>query len=50
MRNKPRIDIAISNDLNVKLEKQKANKSKLIDFLLSEFFKNNDEIPKEFQK
>ncbi len=50
MRTKPKIDISISKKNDELLEKQMANKSLLIDHLLSEFFKNNNTVPQRFIK
>lgn len=50
MRTRPTISFTISNKANEQLEKVKANKSKLLDYLLQEFFKSGKEIPKRFLK
>lgn len=50
MRTKPKLDITIDKELNTILENKKVNKSKLVDFLLTEFFKNNNTVPEKFMK
>ena len=49
MENKEKVNISIDIEkkLNDKLEKIKANKSELIDFLLSEHFKSSDNTQNE---
>jgi hypothetical protein len=42
-RNKPRLAITISPEIAEKLEKHKYNKSKLVDSLLTDYFKKLDE-------
>lgn len=46
-RNKPKIGVTISPELAEKLEKGKYNKSKLVDSLLTEYFKKEDEKQKK---
>ena len=52
MENKEKVNISIDieKELNDKLEKIKANKSELIDFLLSEHFKSSDNRENEGTK
>ena len=45
-RNKPKIGVTISSELAKKLEEGKYNKSKLVDSLLTEYFKKEDEKQK----
>ena len=49
MENKEKVNISIDieKQLNDKLEKIKANKSELIDFLLSEHFKTSESVDNE---
>lgn len=42
-RNKPKIGVCISPEIAEKLEKYKINKSKLVDSLLTDYFKKMDE-------
>jgi len=49
-RNKPSLTITISPKIAEKLEKNKYNKSKLIDSLLKEYFQNNDEVENKYKK
>lgn len=41
-KNKPQINISISPEINEKLNEEGYNKSKLIDKLLTEYFKKKD--------
>ncbi len=47
-RSRPKFSVTLRYEINDKLEEQKANKSKLVDYLLNEFFKKNEKIPKKF--
>ena len=49
-RNKPSITITISPEIAENLEKNKYNKSKLIDSLLVEYLKKNNDVNKKFKK
>ena len=46
-RTKPKIGVTISSEIAEKLEKGKYNKSKLVDSLLTEYFKKEDEKAKQ---
>ena len=50
IRNKPSLTITISPKIAEKLEKNKYNKSKLIDSLLSEYFQNNENVEEKYKK
>lgn len=50
MRTKPTISYTVTKKVNDLLEENKVNKSKLIDFLLEDFFSKNKKIPKIFLK
>jgi len=43
-RNKPKINICISPEIAEKLEKYKINKSKLVDSLLTDYFKKEEKV------
>lgn len=49
-RNNPKIGISISPKIAEKLEKYKINKSKLVDSLLTEYFKKIDQENKTQEK
>ena len=49
-RTKPSITITVSPEIAEKLEKNKYNKSKLIDSLLSEYFQNNENVEEKYKK
>lgn len=49
-RNKIKIGVTISPEIAEKLEKYKINKSKLVDSLLTDYFKNTDKHVVEHKK
>lgn len=50
MPKKKPIDIAINKEVNAKLEEQMANKSLVVDSLLTKFFKKYKSVPQRFIK